>query len=91
MKCSIYSSSVPDKIASDKYGAQKFDVPYKVLSNLLDEDFTIKEISSLIGVSDSTMYRRMHDYDLRKHKFTHISEVCIVCPSRSRYSATKKY
>ena len=55
-KCLVYNSSVPDKIGSDKYRAPKFDVPYQVRSNLLDEDFTIKEISSLIGVSERIIY-----------------------------------
>ena len=45
-----------------------------MLENLLDEGFTIKEMSTLLSVSESTIYRRMNRYGLNKFEFTDISD-----------------
>ena len=63
IKCSTFNSLAP-----------KFDIPKEILSNLLDEDFTIKGISRLLVVSERTTYRRMNDFNMHKLNFTDISE-----------------
>ena len=45
-----------------------------MLADLLQEGFTIKEISSILAVSESTVYRRMRQYGLSKFEFTDISD-----------------
>ena len=40
----------------------------------LDEDFTIAEIARLLCVSESTVYRRMREYNSSKLAFTDISD-----------------
>ena len=57
IKCSTFNTLAPN-IVTGEAGAPKFDIPKEILSNLLDEDFTIKEISRLLGVSERTTYRR---------------------------------
>lgn len=52
----------------------KFDIPRSVLENLLDEGFLIKEISTMLSVSESTIYRRMSMYGLSKLAFTEITD-----------------
>ena len=48
--------------------------PKSVLQSWLDEDFTIAEIAKLLCVSESTVYRRMREYNLSKLAFTDISD-----------------
>ena len=45
-------------------GAPIFFILKYVLNNLLEEGFTIKEISTLLVVSESPIYRRMSQYGL---------------------------
>ena len=55
-------------------GPPKFDIPRSVLENLLDEGFLIKEISTMLSVSESTIFRRMSMYGLSKLAFTDIMD-----------------
>ena len=71
--CSTFSKGKPIKLNS-VCGAPKFFIPKGVLESWLDEDFTIAEISNLLGVSESTVYRRMREYELSKLEFTDISD-----------------
>ena len=52
----------------------KFFILKSVLQSWLDEDFTIAEIAKLLCVSESTVYRRMQEYNLSKLAFTDISD-----------------
>lgn len=54
-------------------GAPKFLIPEEVLQNLLDDGCLISEISSILCVSERTIYRRMEEYGLKKHNFTEMS------------------
>ena len=45
-----------------------------VRGNLLHEGFTIREISTMLTVSESTIYRRMRQFGLSKFEFTDISD-----------------
>ena len=71
--CSTYGERSPTKLSSD-CGAPKLFIPKSVLESWLDEDFTIAEIARLLCVSESTVYRRMREYNLSKLAFTDISD-----------------
>ena len=71
--CSTYGEKLPAMLYSF-YGAHQFLIPKSVLECWLDEDFTITEISRLLSVSESTVYRRMREYGLSKLQFTDISD-----------------
>ena len=55
--------------------APKFNIPKYVISDMIDEDFTIKEIANILVVSERTIYRRMDAYGLSKLQFTDISDL----------------
>ena len=71
--CSTFGEKNPTKLSSN-CGAPKIFIPKSVLESWLDEDFTISEIARLLCVSESTVYRRMREYDLSKLAFTDISD-----------------
>ncbi|KAJ7363480.1 hypothetical protein OS493_009635 [Desmophyllum pertusum] len=55
-------------------GAPEFNIPKSVLENHLEEGFMIKEIASMLSVSESTIYRRMQSYGLSSQDFSDISD-----------------
>ena len=55
-------------------GTPIFFIPKFVLGDFLQEGFTIKEMSTILAVSESTVYRRMRQYGLSKFEFTDISD-----------------
>ena len=55
-------------------GAPEFCIPVSVLEAYIEDDFTIQEISHLLNVSESTVYRRMRRYNLSKMEFSDISD-----------------
>ena len=59
---------------STNCGAPKFEIPKDVLENLLDEGFSINEISTLLSISESTVYRRLRTFGLSKLAFSEISD-----------------
>ena len=74
MKCSVFNSALPEKSFNPCGGAPKFCIPKHVLRDLIDEGFLIKDVSSLLGVSERTIYRRMHEFGLEVRKFAAISD-----------------
>ena len=58
----------PQKFPS-QYGALKFNIPKYMLENLLEEGFTIKEISAIICVAKRTIYRQVNEYNLSNLSF----------------------
>ena len=72
-KCATFGSRPPIKI-NERSGAHKFFIPQCVLENLLDDGFTIKQIANMISVSESTIYRRMGQYNLSARNFSDISD-----------------
>ena len=72
-KCSTFSSEIPTK-KFNTGGAPKFKIPKATLNDLLDEGFTVKEVSSLLGVSERTIYRRMQEFDIHVRDFDDISD-----------------
>lgn len=51
-----------------------FDTPKSVLENHIKEGFMIKEIASMLSVSESTIYRRMQTYGLSSLDFSDVSD-----------------
>ena len=45
-----------------------------MLENVLEEGFTIKEISGIICVAERTIYKRMNEYNLSKISFKNDSD-----------------
>ena len=58
--CSKYGRYTSKKLPSQS-GAPKFNIPKDMLENLLEEGFTIKEISGIICVAERTIHRRMNE------------------------------
>ena len=54
--------------------ANKFVIPKIFLENLIQEGFTVREISAIAGVSERTIYRRMTEYDLKIRDFSRVSD-----------------
>ncbi|CAG2199511.1 unnamed protein product [Mytilus edulis] len=51
-----------------------FFIPKEALESLLEIDLTVKEISEMFSVSESTIYRNMKMYNLSKLEFSNISD-----------------
>lgn len=73
IECTKFGGEAPKKLEGT-CGAPIFFIPKPVIGNLLQEGFTIKEISSILAVSESTIYRRMRQYGLSKFEFTDIPD-----------------
>ena len=54
-------------------GAPPFDIPKSVLAYHLHEGLKIKDIASMLSVSECAVYRRMRSYGLGAHDF---SDIC---------------
>ena len=52
----------------------KFFIPKIFLENLIQEGFTVREISAIAVVSEMTIYRRMTEYDLKIRDFSIVSD-----------------
>lgn len=73
-ECAKYGSYCPKMCKkSNDVGAPKFAISKHFLGNLIDEGFTIKEISKILCVSERTVYCRMAELNLSKRKFTVIN------------------
>ena len=73
MECTKYGSVKPVQTRKDGDNA-KFEIPKEVLEGFLDEEFLISEIATMLSVSESTIYRRMRSYGLRKLEFSEITD-----------------
>ena len=74
VECSVFGSDAPYKHPGDLGDALKFCIPKELMQDLVDEGFTVKEMSKLLNVSERTVYRRMSDYNIRKLDFSEISD-----------------
>ena len=72
-ECVKYGGKHPEKI-THSVGAPSYDIPGNVVEDLLADEFSIKEVAMLLSVSESTIYRRMSIYGLRKQEFSLISD-----------------
>ena len=73
MECSKYGSNRPSRSTPNECGAPMFEIPRSVLECYLEQNLTIEEISKILSVSKSTIYRRMRQYGLSKMEFSNIT------------------
>lgn len=73
MECSVYGQLKPQRERLGS-GAPEFNIPKSVLENHLEEGFKIKEIASMLSVSERTIYRRMQSYGLSSLDFSDIRD-----------------
>ena len=66
LECIKYGSEILQSRNRIECGAPQFDIPKSILESYMDQDFTINEISKLLSVSESTIYRRMHQFGISK-------------------------
>ena len=52
----------------------KFVIPKILIENLIDDGFSVKEMSNILCVSKSTVLRRMMEYGLKVKDFSNISD-----------------
>ncbi len=78
LECVKYGSETPQRNRVE-CGAPQFDIPKSILECYLDQDFTINDISKLLSVSESTIYRRMCQFGLRKMDFSIITDQELDC------------
>ncbi|KAK3609197.1 hypothetical protein CHS0354_003177 [Potamilus streckersoni] len=65
MKCIKYGANRL-QMRTIKSGPPEFVIPKCILQNLIDDDFLISDIAKLLSVSESTVYRRMRQYNITK-------------------------
>ena len=70
MACSTFGSYTPRRGCH----TNKFVIPRIFLENLIQEGFTVREISAIAGVSERTIYRRMAEYGLKIRDFSRVSD-----------------
>ena len=70
MACSTFGSYTPRRGCH----TNKFVIPRIFLENLIQEGFTVREISAIAGVSERTIYRRMVEYGLKIRDFSRVSD-----------------
>ena len=68
MECSTFGNRTPQRDVLGS-GAPSFEIPKSVLKYHLQEGFKIKDIASMLSVSESTVYRRMRSYGPSAHDF----------------------
>ena len=71
-KCTAYESYCPQKVAGN--GAPKFDIPKALQQNLIEQGFTVAEMSKVICVSERTLLRWLSEYNLTTTAFADISD-----------------
>ena len=67
--CSTFGSYTPKRSCH----TNKFVVPKIFSENLIQEGFTVREISAIASVSERSIYRRMTEYDLKIRDFSKVS------------------
>ncbi|XP_045182634.2 uncharacterized protein LOC123541283 [Mercenaria mercenaria] len=72
--CMLYGSSTPCTVPGIGGGAPCYDIPKESLEGLICIGFKISEIAHLLGVSESTVYRRMRVFGLKKLTFSDIGD-----------------
>lgn len=72
--CLLYGSTKPISQKSSFGGAPSYQIPKESLETLISIGFRIDEMAQLLGVSESTVYRRMRMFGLRKVQFADITD-----------------
>ena len=75
LECTKYGSEKPQRSKlENQCGAPQFDIPCSVLECYIEQNLKISEISKILSVSESTIYRKMKQYGLSKMEFSEISD-----------------
>jgi len=72
--CVSYGSTKPIMEKGNSGVVPSYQIPKETLEILINIGFEISEIAQLLSVSESTVYRRMRVFGLKKVQFTDISE-----------------
>lgn len=70
LKCLNHGSSTMYRAP----GIKQFNIPEDILQFFLECQFTVREIAKLLSASESTVYRRMRQCNLKKINVSNISE-----------------
>ena len=60
IECSTFGLCTPQRAV----GTNKFVIPKILIENLIDDGFSVKEMSNILCVSERTVLRRMVEYGL---------------------------
>ena len=74
IRCSIYSGNSPQRSVCNFCGAPKFLLSKNAFENFIEQGFTIKEMSALLGISPRRVYRRMDEFNFKKIHFSDVDE-----------------
>ena len=70
IECSTFGLCTPQRAV----GTNKFVIPKILIENLIDDGFSVKEMSNILCVSERTVLRRMVEYGLKTRDFSNISD-----------------
>ena len=70
IECSTFGLCTPQRAV----GTNKFVIPKILIENLIDDGFSVKEMSNALCVSERTVLRRMVEYGLTIRNFSNISD-----------------
>lgn len=68
--CLMYGPHLPQKL----HGTPLFVISKERLQSLMESGFSVPDISSMLSVSESTVYRRMRQFNITQHDFTDIAD-----------------
>ena len=86
----VVRSNQPFRNVRNGCGAPVFEIPRSALECYLEQNLKIEEISKILSVSESTIYRRMRQYGLSKMEFSDVAEARVhsrIPCSKSRRSS----
>lgn len=72
-ECVKYGPRKPQKVHNG-CGPAEFLIPSSILKHLIEDGFTVRDISNLLSVSEKTVYRRMQKFALSKIDFNAIND-----------------
>ncbi|WAR15512.1 hypothetical protein MAR_005617 [Mya arenaria] len=70
MECVLYGNA--DDECQSSMPCRQFEIPKQILEDLLDADFKISDISKMLSISESTVYRRMRQFELSKMTYSDV-------------------
>ena len=70
IECSTFGLCTPQRAV----GTNKFVIPKILIDNLIDDGFSVKEMSNILCVSERTVLRRMVEYGSKIRDFSNISD-----------------
>lgn len=72
--CISYGPSRPNSKVGPFGGSPSYDIPKEHIESLIGIGFEISEIAQLLVTSESTVYRRMRMYGLKKMQFSDVGD-----------------